>query len=136
MARNILSPILSSESPTTQTDATHGSYTVVNDASSVNIHDVGDANQLTLTVTVHQSPSGTSPTLDAKLQESNDKTNWADVAGAAITQMTALGTNTAKVPGSAATDAVTFARYVRIVALVGGTSTPTFTATYYLYPKE
>ncbi len=136
MARDILAPILSSDAPATQTDATHGSYTVVNDAGGVNIRDVGNASQLTLTVTVHQAPSGTSPTLDAKLQESNDQSNWSDIAGAAITQMTAVGTNTAKVPGSAATDAVTFARYVRIVALVGGSSTPTFTVTYYLYPKE
>lgn len=142
MTRTIKQPLLVSAAPATQDDTTHPvAYAVVADASGVEIHDVGDASEMTLTVTVHQAPDGTSPTLDAKLQESNEKVGWADVAGASITQFSGTaadqpGTETAKVPGPAVTDARTFARYVRVMAKVGGSSTPTYTVTYYLYAKE
>lgn len=68
--------------------------------------------------------TGTSPTLDVKIQESADgSTGWADVSGATLTQVTAsnnsqilrvegLGTNRK--------------RYLRGVATIGGT-TPSFT---------
>lgn len=65
--------------------------------------------------------SGTSPTLDVKVQESADgSTGWTDITGAAFTQITAddkhqsLGLNLR-----------TIKRYIRAVATLAGTS-PTF----------
>lgn len=66
--------------------------------------------------------SGTSPTMDAKLQESVDgSTGWADVAGATLAQKTDSDANTQSV-------FETHGRgqpFVRVVATVGGT-TPSF----------
>ena len=62
--------------------------------------------------------SGTSPTLDGKIQESTDGSTWTDIAGATFTQVTATGNY----------QAITFdrtKRYVRYVGTVGGTS-PSF----------
>lgn len=62
--------------------------------------------------------SGTSPTLDGKIQESSDNSTWTDVSGATFTQVTA----------STNTQAITFdrtKRYVRYVGTIGGTS-PSF----------
>lgn len=70
-------------------------------------------------VGVHVSAaSGTTPTLNVKLQDSPDATTWTDVAGAASAQLTAAG-NT--VFAGRSTKA-----YVRAVATLGGT-TPSFT---------
>jgi hypothetical protein len=63
--------------------------------------------------------SGTSPTLDGKIQESADgSTNWTDITGATFTQVTASTNN----------QAITFdrtKRYVRYIGTIGGTS-PSF----------
>jgi len=63
--------------------------------------------------------SGTTPTLDGKIQESSDgSTNWTDVSGATFTQVTA----------SSNYQAITFdrtKRYVRYVGTIAGTS-PSF----------
>ncbi len=140
MAREIKAVRAVSIQPATQTDTTHpAAYAAVADGSGDTVHDVGDASELTATITVHTEPTGTSPTLDVKLQESNDEDNWVDLDGAAISQLTGgsqASTVSIKVPGPAVTDAKTFARYVRIMAAVGGSDTPTYSATYYLYPKE
>lgn len=63
---------------------------------------------------------GTAPTLDVKLQDSDDGTTFADISGAAFTQVTA----------SASTQAITLnidavKRYIRGVTTITGTS-PTF----------
>lgn len=62
--------------------------------------------------------SGTTPTLDVKLQHSDDDSSYSDVAGAAFAQKT----NT----GFAELTARNFKRYVRVVATIAGT-TPSFT---------
>ncbi len=62
--------------------------------------------------------SGTSPTLDAKLEDSDDNSSFSDVAGGAFAQKTATGAQELRATG--------FRRYVRAVAAVAGTS-PSFT---------
>jgi len=66
--------------------------------------------------------TGTTPTLDVKIQDSADgSTGWADVTGAAFAQVTnAASAQVLKFNASAAR------RYIRAVATVGGT-TPSFT---------
>src|SRR3954464_6438219 len=63
--------------------------------------------------------SGTAPTLDGKIQESSDgSTNWTDITGATLTQVTATGNY----------QAITFdrsKRYIRYVGTIAGT-TPSF----------
>jgi hypothetical protein len=62
--------------------------------------------------------SGTSPTLDGKIQESSDNSTWTDITGATFTQVTASTNN----------QAITFdrtKRYLRYVGTIGGTS-PSF----------
>lgn len=73
-----------------------------------------------LFVTAHVSAvSGTSPTLNLKLQDSPDNSTWSDVTGATGAQLTAAGN---QVFAGYSTKP-----YVRVVATVGGT-TPSFTA--------
>lgn len=67
--------------------------------------------------------TGTTPTLDVKLQESDDNSTFSDISGAAFTQVTAT-------PSPATTISVLTThrrakRYVRAVATIGGT-TPSF----------
>ncbi len=62
--------------------------------------------------------SGTTPTLDVKLQESDDNSTFTDIPGAAFTQLTAAGSEEIGVQ--------TNKRYLRAVATIGG-STPSFT---------
>jgi hypothetical protein len=62
--------------------------------------------------------SGTSPTLDGKIQESSDNSTWTDIAGAVFPTVTA----------SNSYQAITFdrtKRYVRYIGTIGGTS-PSF----------
>lgn len=63
--------------------------------------------------------TGTTPTLDVKLQESDDNATWTDISGGAFTQITAATQRQAiRVQRSK--------RYCRGQATVGGT-TPSFT---------
>ena len=62
--------------------------------------------------------SGSSPTLNGKIQESDDNAAWSDVTGASFTQVTA----------STNTQVITFdrtKRYLRYLGTIGG-STPSF----------
>lgn len=68
-----------------------------------------------------EAGSGTNPTMDVKLQESDDNSAWSDISGATFTQVT---------DGGAAFEKITvntndIGRYVRAVATLGGT-TPVF----------
>lgn len=66
--------------------------------------------------------SGTTPTLDVKLQESADNSAWTDVAGATLTQVTAANNSQAlRVEGLGTSRK----RYLRAVATIAGTS-PSF----------
>lgn len=63
--------------------------------------------------------SGTTPTLDVKVQYSADgSTGWTDITGATFTQLTAAGRQAIRF--------VSPERYIRIVATIAGTS-PSFT---------
>lgn len=64
--------------------------------------------------------TGTTPTLDIKLQDSPDNTTFADLAGKAFTQVTTVASRQQMVLDTNACN-----RYVRAVATVGGT-TPSF----------
>ena len=66
--------------------------------------------------------AGTSPTLDVKLQESSDDSTYSDISGATFTQVT----DSAASHQTLRLDLKPLKRYIRVVATVGGTSTPTF----------
>lgn len=66
--------------------------------------------------------SGTTPTLDVKLQESDDNSSWADITGATFTQVTA--SNSSQVKRLKELN-VARKRYIRAVATIAGTS-PSF----------
>lgn len=75
--------------------------------------------------------SGTSPTLDVKVQDSDDNSTFADIAGAVFTQVTGAGaSNQAIGVGLNAAR-----RYVRAVATIGGTS-PSFSCGVWLLAKK
>lgn len=63
--------------------------------------------------------SGTSPTLDGKMQTSTDDSTYADVTGATFTQATATEIASIQV------DVRSVNRYLRYVGTIGGTS-PSF----------
>ena len=65
--------------------------------------------------------SGTTPTLDGKIQSSADNSTWADVTGATFTQVTASNSSQ-----FIAVDTRLASRYIRYVGTVAGT-TPSFT---------
>ena len=62
--------------------------------------------------------TGTTPTLDTKLEESNDNSSWTTVTGTATTQLTAAGTTSSN-------GRIT-KQYVRVTTTIGGT-TPAIT---------
>lgn len=66
--------------------------------------------------------SGTSPTLDVKLQESDDDSTWSDVSGYTFTQVTATDSSQVLRIENLNT---TRSRYLRLVATIAGTS-PSF----------
>jgi len=79
--------------------------------------------------------TGTTPTLDLKLQSSADgSTSWADIPGGAFPQRTTSDiSGGGAVPGSGP-NRIAFLvpsgrPYVRLVKTIGGTATPTFTST-------
>jgi hypothetical protein len=81
---------------------------------------VGEADVLVLYVS-NTATSGSSPTLDVKMQDSPDGgTTWFDIAGAAITQVTS-GTSSQIVTATRK-----FSKTVRVVVTIGGSS-PSFT---------
>ena len=65
--------------------------------------------------------SGTTPTLDGKIQDSDDNSTFADVSGYTFTQVTA--SNSLQ---TLAVDTRLVRRYIRYVGTIGGT-TPSFT---------
>jgi hypothetical protein len=86
---------------------------------------VDQGDYLTQTVTT-TNKSGTTPTLDVKLQQSpDDGTTWVDVASATIAQIS--DANTSK----AGTSGPPVAKYLRPVFTIGGT-TPSFDIAYTL----
>ena len=83
------------------------------------IVEAGFANWATGYINV-SAASGTTHTLDAKLQYSNDMDTWSDIPGGAITQIT--GT-----VGSAICTGPVPGEYVQLLVTIGGTGTPSVT---------
>lgn len=75
--------------------------------------------------------TGTNPTWDVKIQESDSSgSGYADITGAAFTQVTATGAGAVEIHFRATK------RYVRASATIGGTSTPTFPCAVLLLVPE
>jgi hypothetical protein len=90
-------------------------------------------------VTVHQTPGGTTPTLDVRIEHSADRASWATlydcpqiVAGSGYPKTYVFPFPT---PGNASTDVKAWGRYVRITYKVGGT-TPEWVVTGKIMGKE
>jgi len=66
--------------------------------------------------------SGTSPTCDTKIQDSDDDSSYADVSGLTFTQVTAQNNSQ-----SIAVDTRKVRKFIRAVHTIGGTS-PSFTS--------
>lgn len=65
--------------------------------------------------------TGTNPTLDVKIQESDSSgSGYTDITGAAFTQVIATGT------GAVELHTRTVKKYIRALGTIGGTNTPTF----------
>lgn len=74
-----------------------------------------------------KATAGTTPTMDIKLQDSDDNSTFADISGAAFTQVTDAGSSAA-VLHKIRIRADQVKRYIRAVRTVGGTS-PAFMTT-------
>jgi molybdate-binding protein len=91
-----------------------------------------DAEGEAIVILDSEAGSGTSPTLDVKLQESANNSTWSDISGATFTQVTDAAAAFEKI--SINTNDV--ARYVRAVGTSGGT-TPVFVyAVSLVYSKK
>lgn len=73
--------------------------------------------------------SGTSPTLDVKLQESDDNSTFTDITGATMTQITASTQIESKVFSNRSK------RYVRAVGTIAGTN-PSFACAVFLKARK
>jgi hypothetical protein len=82
--------------------------------------DMADTGPELYAILENGTTSGTSPTLDVKIQESDDNSTYSDITGAAFTQLTAAGGERILVRNRTK-------RYVRALGTIGGSSTPTFT---------
>ena len=90
---------------------------IASGAGASNVVNIGVNMELCITAQVRGAVSGTSPTLDLKIQESSDGTNFTDVESGAITRFTAAGEKRVRIR--------TTKTYVSVAATVGGT-TPSF----------
>lgn len=100
----------------------HRALTAITTTANGASQDGGAATTTGWRATLHvTAKSGTTPTLDVKLQDSADNSTFADVTGGAFTQRTAAGSQILYSASGA-----TLRRYVRLVYTVAGTS-PSFT---------
>lgn len=81
------------------------------------IANAGQASWVTLSV--HATAVGGTPTLNASLEQSANGTDWSAITGSGIAEMSAAGNDVAT--------ALVTANYVRVTATVAGTDTPTVT---------
>jgi len=75
--------------------------------------------------------TGTTPTLDVKIQDSADNSTYADVTGYTFTQVTAALSN----PVGLTIDTRKVRQYIRAVLTIGGT-TPSFTCSVMLLASK
>lgn len=96
-----------------------GAQTATFNGSAVDLRDyVGNV----LVIQETAAGTGTTPTLNGKVQDSDDgSTGWADITGATFTQVTTTG----NIQGIAVS-ADSSRRFIRYVGTIGGT-TPSFT---------
>jgi hypothetical protein len=113
MARASLATIVATDAPKTTDGST--APTAYANALTEDYYDLYDCSAFTVFCTVHTAPTGTTPTLDLKLQHSPDGVEWDDLDGSAFTQMNSATTESVSVPGPGTSDAKTFARYIRVV---------------------
>lgn len=66
--------------------------------------------------------AGTTPTMDIKLQHSDDNSSYSDVTGGAFAQVTDAGASVQKL----SLNSDELKRYIRAVKDIGGTSSPAF----------
>ena len=91
-----------------------------------------DAEGEAIVILDSEAGTGTSPTLDVKLQESANDSDWSDISGATFTQVTDGGAGFEKI----SINVNDTERYVRAVATLGGT-TPVFVcAVSLVYSKK
>lgn len=83
--------------------------------------DISTYEGLALVQLANGTTSGTSPTLDVKIQDSADNSTFADVSNASFSQVTAALTD----PSTLKIDLRGVRQYIRAVATIGGT-TPSF----------
>jgi len=86
--------------------------------SSFDLQGSNDAEGEAIVILDSEAGSGTSPTLDVKLQESSDDSTWSDISGATFTQVTDGGAGFEKI----SINTNDTERYLRAVATLGGTS--------------
>lgn len=72
-----------------------------------------------------KNTAGTTPTLDIKLQESDDNSTYTDISGATFTQVTDAGTAAATIE-KIVVNVDACKKYIRAVKDIGGTSSPAF----------
>ncbi len=77
-----------------------------------------DAEGEAIVILDSEAGTGTSPTLDVKLQESANNSDWSDISGATFTQVTDGGAGFEKI----SINTNDTERYLRAVATLGGTS--------------
>lgn len=72
-----------------------------------------------------KNTAGTTPTLDIKLQESDDNSTYTDISGATFTQVTDAGTAAATIE-KIVVNVDACKKYIRAVKDIGGASSPAF----------
>jgi len=72
-----------------------------------------------------KNTAGTTPTLDIKLQESDDNSTYTDVSGATFTQVTDANTAAATIE-KIVVNVDACKKYIRAVKDIGGTDSPAF----------
>ena len=77
--------------------------------------------------------AGTNPTLDCKLQHSDDHSTWGDVTGKTFTQQT---TALSKSLLSLGFNVRSVKRYVQLYYTIGGTASPAFTVSAVLLAQK
>lgn len=135
MPRTNYPTVFVSATPAELTDVSHPSGEVIASAAVPDgVYDMGVYEGFVVQITVW-SVSGTSPTLDVVIQESNDGVNWMTLFS--FTQFTAAGNKKFTIPHDATLGSapILTAKFVRFTATVGGSATPTCITTVSFNPR-
>jgi len=111
-SKTLLPPVEVNDIPTTTDGSTAPTAYTLADGSET-YYDVGDSSVVTLFCEVHQAPTGTTKTLDIKIQHAPDTSGpWDDVPSGSLTQFTTAA-------GIESVTITNFARYIRIMEIFG-----------------